>query len=71
MTCCEDDIEFLGFICYYTEEPPYEHGQWVRVTARFYYGTCSLYEPDGEGPILHLLHMEDGVKPEQELVTFT
>ena len=30
MTCCEDDIQFLGFICYYEmDDMPFEHGDWV------------------------------------------
>ena len=70
MTCCEDDIQFLGFICYFEEDLPFEHGDWVEVDASFDYGKCKMYGPD-EGPILHLVHIEEGTKPEQELVTFT
>ena len=70
MTCCEDDIQFLGFICYYEmDDMPFEHGDWVNVTAGFDYGECRLYGE--EGPILQLAHIEKGTKPEQELVTFT
>ena len=44
MTCCEDDIQFLGFICYYEmDDMPFEHGDWVNVTAGFDYGECRLY----------------------------
>ncbi|MCB6991937.1 hypothetical protein LI177_00240 [bacterium 210820-DFI.6.37] len=71
MTCCEDDIQFLGFICYFEEELPFEHGDWVKVAVSFDYGACSVYGPEGEGPILRLIHIEAGKKPEQELVTFT
>lgn len=72
MTCCEDDIQFLGFICYFEEkELPFEHGDWVKVAVSFDYGQCRLYGPEGEGPILRLIHIEEGKKPEQELVTFT
>ncbi len=69
MTCCEDDIQFLGFLCYFQGEMPFKHGDWVHVTAAFDYGECKMY--DEEGPILHLVHIEEGAKPEQELVTFT
>lgn len=70
MTCCEDDIQFLGFICYYEmDDMPFEHGDWVNVTAGFDYGECRLYGE--EGPTLQLAHIEKGTKPEQELVTFT
>lgn len=69
MTCCEDDIQFLGFICYFEDDMPFQHGDWVRVTVSFDYGPCKMYGEDG--PILRLIHMEEGKKPQQELVTFT
>ena len=69
MTCCEDDIQFLGFICDFEGEMPFEHGDWVRVTAQFDYGFSKMYGE--EGPLLHLIHIEEGNKPEQELVAFT
>lgn len=69
MTCCEDDIQFLGFICYFEENMPFKHGDWVKVHVEFDYGECRMY--DGQGPILRLIHIEEGKKPEQELVTFT
>lgn len=71
MTCCEDDIEFLGFLCNFTQDLDYKHGDWVSVDVEFDYGECAMYAPDGEGPILELVKIEDGTKPEQELVTFT
>lgn len=70
MTCCEDDIQFLGFVCFFEEDVPFEHGDWVKVTAGFDYGECRIYGQD-EGPILHLVHIEEGKRPQQELVTFT
>lgn len=69
MTCCEDDIQFLGFICSYEGEMPFEHGDWVKVTVAFDYGYSKLYGEDG--PILHLVNICEGTKPEQELVSFT
>lgn len=71
MTCCEDDIEFLGFLCNCVEVPDYEHGEWVKVDVYFDYGECEMYGPGEEGPVLELLKIEDGVQPEQELVAFT
>ncbi len=70
MTCCEDDIQFLGFVCFFEENVPFEHGDWVKVTVGFDYGECRIYGQD-EGPILRLIHIEEGKRPQQELVTFT
>lgn len=69
MTCCEDDIQFLGFICSFEGEMPFEHGDWVKVRAAFDYGYSKLYGEDG--PTLHLVNISEGTKPEQELVAFT
>lgn len=69
MTCCEDDIQFLGFICDFETEMPFKHGDWVRVNVVFDYGFSKMYGEDG--PLLHLIHIEEGTKPEQELVSFT
>lgn len=71
MTCCEEDIQFLGFICYFEGQVPFEHGDWVKVRVLFQYGSCSMYGPDEEGPVLNLIHIEEGKKPQQELVTFS
>lgn len=70
MTCCVDDIQFLGFICTFDDgNVAFEHGQWVNVTVEFDYGDCEMYGE--EGPILHLVDIEPGTQPEQELVSFT
>ncbi len=69
MTCCEDDIQFLGFICYFEGDMPFQHGDWIKVSAEFDYGPCKMYGEDG--PVLRLVHIEEGKKPDQELVTFT
>lgn len=71
MTCCADDIEFLGFLCNCTEVPDYNHGDWVKVEVMFDYGPCDMYGPGEEGPVLELIKISDSEKPEQELVTFT
>ena len=46
-----------------------QHGDWVNVSVHFDYGECRMYGE--EGPILRLIHIEEGKKPQQELVTFT
>ena len=71
MTCCEDDIQFLGFACKFQGEEKFKHGDWVRVVATFDYGPCEVYGPDEEGPVLTLVSIKGVPKPEQELVSFT
>lgn len=69
MTCCADDIQFMGFVCYFKGKTDFDHEDWVRVRARFDYRYCDLYGE--EGPVLSLVSIEKGEKPEPELVTFT
>ncbi len=72
MTCCEDDIQFLGFICYFDDKQKnsFKHGQWVNVKVRFAYGAHEIYG-DEEGPILRLLEISAAKQPVQELVTLS
>lgn len=71
MTCCEDDIQFLGFICGFKGNPGFKHEDWVRVKVGFDYGRHKVYGQGESGPILELLSIEAAEKPEPELVTFT
>lgn len=68
MTCCAEDIQFLGFICRFKGDMDFNHGDWIRVRVKFDYGECEMYED--EGPILNLISIEKGTKPDPELVTF-
>ena len=72
MTCCEDDIQFLGFVCFFHkgETAGFAHGDWCDVRVRFGFGEHEMYGYD-EGPILELISIKRSGKPEQELVTFT
>ena len=69
MTCCEDDIQFMGYICYYDEPLTFQHGDWVKVRARFDFEFNDIYGE--EGPVLHLVDIEPAEAPDIELVTFS
>lgn len=51
MTCCEDDMTFLGFVTKAREAKSLETKQWVRVRAQIAYEFWKDYE--GEGPVLY------------------
>lgn len=72
MTCCEDDIQFLGFICYIEDgsENRFSHGDWVKVRVKFDYKEHEMYDYE-EGPVLTLISIEPAQQPQQELVTFS
>ncbi|MFR7443400.1 MAG: hypothetical protein ACLUUO_07915 [Sellimonas intestinalis] len=55
MTCCEEDITFLGYLCRYKEEFPYQNRDWVFVTVSFRYEYMKQYKE--KGPVLYLEEM--------------
>ena len=51
MTCCADDMTFLGYICKAREARRLETGQWVKVQAKIALEYWQDYQ--GEGPVLY------------------
>lgn len=68
MTCCADDMAFLGFACAYEGAEDLEEKQWVRVTALVRKEYFADY--GGEGPILEALNVENTEAPEEEIISF-
>lgn len=67
MTCCEDDMTFLGFMCKARNARLLETKQWVKVRAKVEYEYTPEYE--GEGPMLYADYVEPAEEI-KELVTF-
>lgn len=67
MTCCADDLSFLGYVCKSAYAPKLKPGQWVTVRAKIGFGRVSIYR--GVGPILEAEHVEPADSIE-ELVYF-
>lgn len=67
MTCCEDDMTFLGYICKAREARSLETRQWVRVRARIEYEEWPDYQ--GVGPVLYAESV-DPAEPIKEVVQF-
>lgn len=68
MTCCENDIRFLGFICKYPGIRSFKRRQWIYVTARFAWEYSPVYEE--EGPVLYAEEVTLTSPPKVETVTF-
>lgn len=66
MTCCAEDIQFLGFACKYSGEVK-DHS-WVKVTATVGREYFDGYQ--GEGPMLTAISVEPVKAPKQEVLTF-
>ena len=68
MTCCADDMAFLGFACEYDKADKLTDKQWVKVTAK----VAKEYFADygGEGPILKASGVEQTKPPKEEIISF-
>ena len=69
MTCCVEDITFVGFKCYYDGSKNLVDRQWVDVTATI----KKEYYPDfeGDGPVLYAEKVVLTGPPEEEVVYFS
>ena len=68
MTCCEDDIAFLGYACEYEGADALTQKDWVKVTATVKKEYWADYK--GEGPVLHASKVEKAKAPKKEIITF-
>ena len=68
MTCCADDIAFLGFACKYGEAIDLKEKSWVMVTAMIKKEYFEGYK--GEGPVLYAVGVEAAKAPKNEILSF-
>ena len=68
MTCCADDMAFLGYACKYDKCNTLANRQWVKVTATVHKEYWEDY--NGEGPVLHAVIVEPTKKPQDEILNF-
>lgn len=69
MTCCIDDVTFIGFKCKYDKEHEIPHKSWITITAEIHVEFAREYK--GKGPVLYPISIEPAEKPEDELVYFS
>ena len=75
MTCCADDVAFMGFLCKSGKEnkdnelfESLKNREYVMVTAKI---RCEFYkEYRGKGPVLYALSMQRAPEPADKLVYF-
>ena len=68
MTCCVEDIQFLGMKCKYPDAAKIGHKTWIDIEARVKNEFAREYH--GKGPVLYPVTIEGAEKPEDELVYF-
>lgn len=66
MTCCAEDIAFLGFVCKTREARRLENKQWVKVTAEVKNEFWSDY--NGKGPVLYAITIEETEPAKEEVL---
>lgn len=69
MTCCVQDIQFIGFKCKYDKASSIPHESWVDVTAEVRYEFAKEYR--GKGPVLYATEVTPAKAPADQLVYFT
>ncbi len=68
MTCCEDDMIFMGYVCYTTHAPKYNTKDWIKLTATVKYEFRHDY--NGMGPVLYAESIERTAPPKRPIITF-
>ena len=69
MTCCIEDVTFIGFKCKYDREEELPHKSWIDITAEIHVEFAREYK--GKGPVLYPVAIEKAQMPEDELVYFS
>ncbi len=69
MTCCVEDVTFIGFKCKYAKEEEIPHRSWIDITAEVRVEFAKEYK--GKGPVLYPVSVVLAEAPEDELVYFS
>ncbi|MBR6697199.1 MAG: GTPase [Lachnospiraceae bacterium] len=68
MTCCADDMTFMGYICFSRHAVDYNNKDWIKLIAEVKYEF--RHEYDEEGPVLYAKSIERTSAPKQPIITF-
>lgn len=74
MTCCVQDIQFVGFPCRYDAYKALKQRDWITITAKVNVKFHPIYKgqtPDATGPVLTALSVEPATAPAQDVVMFS
>ena len=72
MTCCADDMTFLGYLCRYDKTDEIENREWIDITARVDMAALPEYEGH-EGPVLEAISITKvkAPAPRDQVISFT
>ena len=74
MTCCVQDIQFVGFPCKYAEYKTLQQRDGITLTAKLNLKFHPIYKgqtPDSTGPVLSAIKVEKAEKPLDDVVMFS
>ena len=69
MTCCAEDMQFLGFVTDYKEAPSLKNREWIDITAKV--GRGFVKEYNGEGPVLQAVTVRKTGQPANPVIDFS
>ena len=69
MTCCANDIQFIGYVCKYDKAKDLKEGEWVDVEGTLREEYSPAYRE--KGPVLYAETLTASTAPEEEMVYFT
>ena len=69
MTCCAEDMAFLGYVCKYEKADEFKEHDWIIIRAKI---SLEFFEPyGGIGPVLIPLQITKTSKPKDEIIDFS
>ena len=68
MTCCADDIQYIGYMCTSPKARLLGNGSWLEITAKCEIRHMTAYR--GRGPVFRVMDMKPSPAPESDLVYF-
>jgi G3E family GTPase len=68
MTCCADDMTFLGYACQFGDIPRLKERNWIQVTAVMKKEYFKQY--NGSGPVLYATNITETKPPKEPIISF-
>jgi G3E family GTPase len=68
MTCCADDMTFLGYACQYDNISQLHEREWIQVTAEMKRENFQPY--NGSGPVLYAKSIKPAKQPKEPIISF-
>ncbi|MCR5100340.1 MAG: GTPase [Butyrivibrio sp.] len=69
MTCCAEDMQFLGYKCVYDKAEELKDKDWIELTADVVKEFVPEY--NGEGPVLKAVSVEKIAEPDNKIIDFS